>query len=178
MAALEQLNELVALGTLGMEALAVLLLAVFIWGKGTPLARLAEKWALPFSLLVVLVGIVVSLVYSDYFGIEACWLCWYQRVFLYPQVVLFAVALWKKDTRVAYYSIALSVFGAAVALYQHYLQMGGTGVLPCPASGGDCAQRFIFEYGHITFPWIALTTFALLIVLMLYVRRSGNAARS
>jgi len=175
---LEMLNQLVALGTLGMGVLATGLLVVFIWGKGTPLARFAETWALPFSFLVVLAGIVVSLIYSDYFGMSVCWLCWYQRVFLYPQVILFAIALWMKDARVAVYSIALSVFGAAVALYQHYLQMGGESPLPCPASGGDCAQRFLFEYGFVTFPFVAFSTFALLIVLTLFVRPFGGGARS
>jgi disulfide bond formation protein DsbB len=177
MEALEQLNQLVALGTLGMEALSIGLLALFIWGKNNPFARHVEKWALPFSLAIVLVGVVVSLVYSDYFGIAACFLCWYQRVFLYSQAILFAMALWKKDKGVADYSIALSVFGAAFALYQHYIQMVGESPFPCPASGGDCLKRFLFEYDHITFPWVAFVTFALLIILMLYVRRPRADAR-
>ena len=73
---------------------------------------------------------------------------------------------------VACYSIALSILAGSAALYPHYLQMGGTSVLPCPASGaGDCAQRIIFEFGYITLPLMAATLFAFLIVLMLFVRR-------
>ena len=86
----------------------------------------------------------------------------------------FALALRKRDSNIADYSIALSIAGGAAALYQHYLQMGGTSVLPCPASSSeavDCAVRFVFEFGYITFPMMALTLFAFLIVLMLFVRK-------
>jgi disulfide bond formation protein DsbB len=169
-----ELNDLVALGTLGMEALSITLLALFIFGKAHPATKLVERFALPFSLAVVLAGIVVSLIYSDYFGIEPCFLCWYQRVFLYPQALLFALAWWKKDARVADYSIAFSIAGSVFALYQHYIQMVGESPFPCPANGGDCLKRFLFAYDHITFPWVAFVTFALLIVVMLFVRRSAR----
>ncbi len=166
------LNHLVALGTIGMQALTLVLLFVFFFKKESLVAKLAGRWGMWVAFLLSLAGVAVSLVYSDYFGIIPCGLCWVQRVFLYPQVVLFALALWKKDRRIADYSIALSIFGAAVALYQHYLQMGGTSALPCPASGaGDCAKRFLFEFDYITFPLVAFSSFALLIVIMLFVRR-------
>lgn len=95
---------------------------------------------------------------------------------MYPQAVLFAIALFIKDAKAALYSIWLSVFGAGIALYQHYLQMGGHDVLPCPASGaGDCAKRFLFEFGYVTFPLVAFSLFVFLIVLMLFVRRRARA---
>jgi disulfide bond formation protein DsbB len=92
-------------------------------------------------------------------------------------VVIFFLAALMKDTKASVYAIWLSVFGALVSLYQHYLQMGGTSTLPCPASGeGDCAKRFIFEFGYITFPLIAFTAFVFIIILMLYVRRQSKGA--
>ena len=95
-----------------------------------------------------------------------------QRVFLWPQVILFLLALWKNDRSVADYSIGFSILGGIAALYQHYLQMGGGALIPCPASGaGDCAQRILFEFGYITFPLMSATLFAFLIVLMLFVRK-------
>lgn len=132
------------------------------------IGALVARFAVPFSLLAVTVSTVMTLVYSEYFGIVPCSLCWLQRVALYPQVFLFAIAWKVKDKTVALYAISLSVFGMLVALYQHYLQMGGGSILPCPASGeADCGKRFMFEMGYITYPLSAFSLFALITVVML-----------
>lgn len=80
------------------------------------------------------------------------------------------MAFWKRDLYIAEYSIALSFFGAGVALYQHVLQMIPNSGLPCPAVGSSCAQRLLFEFGYVTFPLLAFTLFSFLITLMLLVR--------
>jgi len=173
----ESLNHLVGIGTVLMQALAVLLLALFfLRGKFPMFSHLVEKWGVWFSLLLTLVSIAMAIYYSDFLGIIPCSLCWYQRIFLFPQALLFIVALWKKEAaRVADYSIVLSVFGGVVALYQHYIQIVGESPLPCPASGGDCIKRFLFEFGYITFPLVAFSAFALLIIIMLFVRNRKAA---
>ena len=171
---IESLNSLVGLATLGMQIGAILLFGLYLLRTKLALSglvRFFQHYGLLLAFLFTLASIVMSLVYSEYFGIVPCGLCWLQRVFLYPQAVLFAIALWKKETTVALYSIALSLLGAGVSLYQHYLQMGGASILPCPASGvSDCVKRFLFEFGYITFPLVAFSAFALLMVIMLFVR--------
>jgi disulfide bond formation protein DsbB len=164
-----------------MQAATVALLSVYVFRKN-PLSEfignLAGKYGILIGFVFSLFALVMSLVYSEYFGIDPCGLCWLQRVFMYPQTVLFGVALFIKDTKVALYSIWLSVLGAVIALYQHYLQMGGTDVVPCPATGaGDCAKRFLFEFGYVTFPLVAFSLFAFLIILMLFVMRRSNASQ-
>ncbi len=168
-----ELNFLVALGTVALQIGAVLLLVLYFFRKQpalAPFADFAGTWGLAVGFLLALAATVMSLVYSEYYGIIPCGLCWLQRVFIYSQVVVFGVALFLKDMRAAWYSIWLSVFGALVALYQHYMQMTGGHDLPCPASGvGDCGKRFIYEFDYITFPLVAFSAFAFLIVLMLFV---------
>lgn len=82
------------------------------------------------------------------------------------------MALYKKDTKIADYLIGLSGIGALIALYQHYLQMGGSAFIPCPAVGPgiDCAQRFLFEFGYITFPLMSFSVFALMIAMLVVVK--------
>ncbi|MDO8514210.1 MAG: disulfide bond formation protein B [bacterium] len=173
---LETLNYVLALGILAMQIAGAGFLALFfLRGKFPDLedaGRFLADWGLWIGFLLTLAGAGLTLYYSEVLGFVPCGWCWVQRVFLWPQVVLFALALYKRDRAVADYSIAFSIFGGAAALYQHYLQMGGHSVIPCPASGaGDCAQRFLFEFGYITFPLMAATIFGFLIVLMLFVRR-------
>jgi disulfide bond formation protein DsbB len=171
---LETLNFWVALGSVGMQFLALALLVLFFARNSFPaITDFIGKWGVWFSCALTVVSIIMALFYSDYLGIVPCSLCWYQRIFLFPQALLFAVALWKREAaRIADYSIVLSIFGGIVALYQHYIQIVGESPLPCPASGGDCVKRFLFEFGYVTFPLVAFSAFALLIVIMLFVRRA------
>ncbi len=167
----ETLNSLVGMGTLALHLLLVLLFGLYVMKEETT-QEVVGKWALPVAFLAAFAGSAMTLIYSEYFGVIPCGLCWFQRIFLYPQIILFGIAQWKKDTMVIFYSIAMSILGMVVSLYQHYLQMGGTSALPCPASGeGDCGKRIIFEFGYITFPLAAFSLFVFLIVLMLFYQR-------
>ncbi len=166
---LDTLNYLVGIGTVGIQLFVLLLLGIYFWGKPEAF-QIVRIWAMPTALLLTVGATILSLVYSMYFGLQPCPLCWMQRVFLYPQIILLGMALVRRESVIALYSIALSVAGAVVAFYQHLLQMGGSGSLPCQASGTvDCARRFLFEFGYITFPLATFSTFVLLIVLMLFV---------
>jgi disulfide bond formation protein DsbB len=114
-----------------------------------------------------------SLFYSEVKRFEPCVLCWVQRVFLYPQVVILGLALWKRDHQVRDYSLGLSIPGALVAGYHYYGQMVQSTALVCRAGEtvSPCAQRFVLEYGYITIPMMSLTAFAGLIILMLMPHR-------
>ncbi|MFZ2886420.1 MAG: disulfide bond formation protein B [Minisyncoccia bacterium] len=125
------------------------------------------------ALLISLGASVMTLFYSEVIGFAPCPLCWWQRVFLYPQVILFAMAAYKKEwyTGAAIdFSIVLSVFGFLVAVYHHLLQVVPGSGLPCPATGVSCSIRVMYEFGYITFPLLAVVLFAFLIVVMLCVR--------
>lgn len=167
------LNYWLALGSILMGCAAIVLFASFFLREKNEYAQALVSWITPRALWgafgLSLFASAMTLIYSDYLGIEPCSLCWWQRVFLYPQVILLGMAAWKKDVYVAEYSIVLSFFGALVALYQHFLQMF-PGSLPCPATSVSCAQRFLFEFGFVTYPLMAFALFALLIVGMLIVR--------
>ena len=171
---LPQLNYWLAVGTILLQLATIKLVVVYALRTKSPYcARLAERirpHALRALFVISLIATFVTLYYSDYLGIEPCPLCWWQRIFLYPQVILLGIAAWKKDNYIADYAIVLSIFGAGVALYQHALQMLPGSGLPCPATGISCTQRFLFEFGYITYPLMAFSLFAFLIVTMLFVR--------
>lgn len=167
-------NYLVGTATLAMQiGLVGLIVLYFI--RPDFLERLLVRWSLRIGFIIAVAGTILTLVYSEYFGIIPCGLCWFGRIFLYPQVILFGIAAYKRDMGIALYSVVLSVCGLIVGLYTHYLQMGGDGLLPCPASGvSDCAKRYLFEYGYITLPLSGATVFAVLIVMMLVVLRANR----
>jgi disulfide bond formation protein DsbB len=110
---------------------------------------------------------VLSLIYSDVIGYAACTLCWYQRILLYPEVLLLGLALWKEDRTITDYIIALSGLGIVLSAYQKYLELGGASILPCSATEVSCSKIYVLEFGYITIPVMALTSFVFIFVTML-----------
>ncbi|HCR52282.1 TPA: hypothetical protein DIV48_01370 [Candidatus Kaiserbacteria bacterium] len=159
--------------------LLVLFLAVIFrksWGKKA--VAFLNSRALKLCLIISLGAIVGSLFYSEIVGYEACVLCWWQRVFLYPQLVLFTIALWKNDRSVFGYSFVLSSLAGIVALYQAYVNWGGASLLPCTAAEGACAKIFVMEFGYITIPVMSLTVVFYLLLLAWINRLYRNENRN
>ena len=160
-------TNILAFSTLGVQIASVVLLVALI-AHAKFLSRLAP-YVLPFALLITFAGSALTLLYSEVFGFAPCFLCWVQRAFLYPMPLLLLLALWKQSDAARKAVLGLSVPGAIVALYQHYLQIGGESFVPCPAVPGaaDCGKRLIFEFGYITFPLMAFSVFVFVFLLML-----------
>lgn len=76
---------------------------------------------LAFAWVVALVATLGSLYYSEVRLFLPCELCWYQRIFMYPQAVLLGIALWRQDFSVWPYSLALSLIGGSFSSL-HLLQ--------------------------------------------------------
>lgn len=171
---MELLNLLVATGGIVMLVAAVAILVDHVWCGGAYVGKDLAPFALMTATLTATAGAVLALYYSDVLGFVPCGLCWFQRIFLFPQAFIGAVALKVRDAVFApLYGIVLSACGMVFALYQHYLQMGGSEGIPCPAAGAgaDCAERILFEFGFMTFPLLSAITFAFLIALYLVARK-------
>lgn len=167
-------NQILALLTIiGQIILAVLIVSLAV--KKSEILNFFAKHALAFSLAVALTATLGSLFYSEIAGYEPCKLCWFQRILMYPQVILLGLAWLKKDQGMVLYSLALSSLGALIAGYHYFLQIGLAPSLGCPAVGYsiNCAQRFVMQFGYITIPMMALTAFLLIISFMIILKRSS-----
>jgi len=128
------------------------------------------KHALWCAFLISLAAMLGSLYFSEILGYAPCNLCWYQRIFIYPQVFLFGLAIWMKEkTRIWAYSVVLSIVGAIIAVFQYYIQVVPKPLvtLPCSAIGysASCTETFVTYFGYITIPIMALTAFLSLLIL-------------
>lgn len=158
-------NPISATLTLVGFALTLALLILFLIKRSWVMTVVAPH-ALQLLALVSLTGVAGSLLYSNFLGYIPCHLCWWQRIFLYAQPVLFITAMWNK-ARIAVPALVLSILGAGVSIYHFLLQYGVTPEVGCAAVGPSCAEKVIFGYGFVTFPLMALSGFALLIILSL-----------
>lgn len=167
------------LGLLSISAQLLVVWLVLAWLFGFKVPEMIRTHALPLAFTVALFATLGSLTYSEILGYEPCKLCWFQRIFMYPQALILGLALWGKhkgskallDT-----SLILSMIGAAVAFYHYLMQLGIVPEGSCGAVGYSvsCAQRFVMTFGYITIPMMALSAF-LLIIMSLRLRFSPSS---
>jgi len=121
-----------------------------------------------FVFIVSLVATLGSLFYSEVAKYTPCELCWYQRIFMYPQTVMFFIALYKNQKIIHPYSLSLSALGGSIALYHYLLQMKIVDKSVCPVVGYSvsCSESFVKQFGYITIPMMALTAFFLMIMFL------------
>lgn len=172
---IQQINYILA--TLGIIAIALTSLLLYDLRKKRILSPIIAVWGMTVACMSVLSSIMLTLVYSEFFGLIPCGLCWLERILLYPQLLLIGTAIVIKDNTMPIYGIVLSTLGFIISLYHHYVQMGGNQFIKCPAAGvgADCAKRFMFEYGFVTFPLLSGILFTFLIVLYFYILRSNKS---
>lgn len=167
-----QVNTLLSLGIIGVEVLSVVALLLFLFFRktswGAKAVALLGKWGLWAALFVAFASMSGSLFYSEVAQYEPCKLCWYQRIAMYPLVLLIALGIRFRDRMITWYAGALAAVGALIAANHYYLQLSGNSFLPCSAVGYSvsCSKNFVLMYGYITIPVMALSAFIFIIIAM------------
>jgi disulfide bond formation protein DsbB len=168
---LETFNQFLSFGAMLLQfACAVLILNLLFFRSKTNLILVFfKKYTFVFGFLVALGATMLSLFYSNIIGFPPCELCWINRIFTYPQVVLLGMELYKKDKAIVDQSMALSVLALITSIFHVYIENGGSSSLAC-ATGGpstvSCATIYVSEFSYVTIPVMALTV-ALFILLLL-----------
>ncbi len=108
-----------------------------------------------------------SLFFSEVMQFIPCSMCWYQRIFMYPLVVIFLLALLYPDDKVFKYSISLVVVGLFFAIYHNLLMFGiiPESVVPC-VQGVPCSTKYIDWFGFINIPFLSLISYSLIFILL------------
>jgi disulfide bond formation protein DsbB len=131
------------------------------------------NWALLFAAWVIAsVATLGSLFFSEVMGFAPCVLCWYQRIFIYPLVLVFGVGLFSFDAGVVKYSLPLAVAGWLVALYHTLLYWGviPKSIQPC-SEGVPCTEKYIELFGFLSIPFMSFLAFTAVIALLVLLRR-------
>lgn len=145
-------------------------------GKFCVMGRLLSRFALPLSTLMAALAMTGSLFYSDIAHYTPCLLCWYQRIAMYPMVVIgFLAGVAKK--KFSPDMIALSAIGAIIAAYHYLLQIGWIVSTRCEDLGYSvsCSERFSMTYGFVTIPMMAFGVFVAILALQLLARSAEKA---
>lgn len=113
-----------------------------------------------------IVATLGSLFFSEVMGFVPCELCWFQRILMYPLVIIYGVAIVKKDWATALPGLILSGIGMCVSGY-HYLIQKTSLFSSAGESCGliPCTTEYINYFGFITIPFLALTAFIIIFTL-------------
>jgi len=134
-------------------------------------------WSLLFAAWVlVTVATLGSLFFSEIMEVPVCVLCWYQRVALYPLVLILAIGLLPFDPRVLHYTAALTVAGWLTAAY-HVLLVAGVipeSAQPC-VQGIPCSETHLSLLGFLNIPTLSLLTFSAIGVLLFLAYRMESS---
>ncbi len=113
-----------------------------------------------------------SLFFSYIMNFAPCVLCWYQRIFLFPLVLILAVGLFPLDKKVVKFALPLAIAGWLTALYHNLLYSGviPESIQPC-SQGVSCTEKYIDLFGFLTIPMLALLSFSTIIALLIILNR-------
>jgi disulfide bond formation protein DsbB len=165
---LDTVNKILGLGTIAAQIFIVLaIIYIILPVKRNKISDFFRRNGIILAFIVALVATCGSLFYSNYAGFVPCPLCWFQRIFMYPEVIILGLALIKKDEKIVDYGLALSIIGIVISIYHNYIYFVGLRSTFCNISE-PCTVTYVLEYGYVTIPMMALTAFALVILLLIY----------
>lgn len=134
------------------------------------------RWMLVFGAwLIALVATLGAVFLGEIVGRTPCVLCWYQRIAMFPLVIVLGVGLLPFDPRSTRYALPLAAIGWAVALYHSLLYWGVVTEPLTPCSQGiPCADARMALTGFISIPLLSLVAFSLILVLLFFARKGSQ----
>jgi disulfide bond formation protein DsbB len=157
------INHIYSIGILVTTFIAIIsLVALFVFRTehSTWLTYVKEN-ALNLYLTLLIVAVVGSLFYSEVAGFTPCKLCWIQRIFIFPQILLILVSKFKKTnpelrSDIWHYLPWMTGMGLFFSLVHNYVYYFGKETsITCDAAA-SCKAYYVYEYGFVTIPFMAL----------------------
>ncbi len=122
---------------------------------------LPSPWTARFlAWLIALLATAGALFLGEVMGMTPCLLCWYQRIAMFPLLVILGLGLLEPDGRSLRYAMPLAWAGWGIALYHCLIFWGwvAEGLVPC-GKGPSCADADVQVAGLVPIPLLSLTAF-------------------
>ncbi len=136
----------------------------------------AKAWTPIFvAWLVATISTLGALFFGEVMLLPPCVLCWYQRIFMFPLVLILPIGLFPFDRKVIRYALPLTVLGWLFAVF-HLLLIAGMipeGLKPC-TQGVPCSEKVIEWFSFVTIPLLSVVAFSIIMALLIlaYFRSS------
>ena len=122
--------------------------------------------------LIALLATAGALFLGEVMGKTPCVLCWYQRIAMFPLVVILGVGLLKSDHQSVRYALPLAWAGWVISLYHCLIFWGvvSEGLTPC-RQGVSCADADVQVAGAVPIPLLSLVAFSAILALLWFAKR-------
>ena len=141
-----------------------------------PQVSLSRAWYYMLAAwLVALLSTLSALFIGEVMGVLPCVLCWYQRIAMFPLVLILGLALVRSDHSISLYGALLSVTGQVIAGYHTLLYWDWIppNLQPC-GQGPSCKQQVLNLFGYLDLPMLSFLAFTLITILLIF---SLNASK-
>lgn len=117
-----------------------------------------------------IIAVCGSLFFSEVMGYIPCEICWFQRILMYPLVVIYGVSAIKRDINIVLPGLVLSGIGMLTSTF-HYLMQKLPALQPV---GGTCDLvpcnlQYVNYFGFITIPFLAGIAFIVIFTLHIVI---------
>jgi disulfide bond formation protein DsbB len=126
--------------------------------------------ALWLGAAVALTCMLGSLYMSEVAHFPPCPMCWYQRICMYPLVVVVGVAAWRRDASVRWYALPLAVIGICFSTYHYLIERFPDQVKSFCTTDVPCSTVWVWKLHFLSIPGMAWVGFLLVITLLLLAR--------
>ena len=124
------------------------------------------------SFIVASIATLGSLFFSEVMEFIPCSMCWYQRIFMYPLVIIFLVNMLYPDDKIVKYAMPIVIVGWVFSVYHNLLMFKiiPESIVPC-VQGVPCSTEYINWLGFITIPFLSLVSYSIILVLLLIIKK-------
>lgn len=134
--------------------------------------KLNTRWAALFlAWLISSVATLGALFIGEVLGQEPCLLCWYQRIAMFPLILILGIACYTGDCLVWRYSLPLAGLGVALALWHTLLYYGliPKEIEPCGRDDA-CTGSEMTIFGVVPLPLLSLAAFGAISLLLIFTK--------
>lgn len=131
-----------------------------------------DNWLIYICWSIATIATMGSLFFSEIMEFLPCTLCWYQRIAMYPLVILFGVGIFSPIKSTILYTLPIAVIGWVIALYHNLLHYGiiPESASPC-RSGVPCSTIYINWFGFLTIPMLSIISFSIIVIMLIILNR-------
>ncbi|PFC50443.1 disulfide oxidoreductase [Bacillus cereus] len=128
-----------------------------------------QKYHIVIAWTIATSAMLISLFFCEWMKLPPCDLCWYQRMAMYPLVLILGIGVYRKDSHVSTYAFPFACIGLMLSVYQITIQAFPNSEMQICSVGVSCTKDYLNLFGFIFIPMLSFVGF-LAIIILLYIK--------
>lgn len=125
-----------------------------------------QKYHIAIAWTIATSAMLISLIFSEWMKLTPCDLCWYQRMAMYPLVLILGIGMYRKDSNVSIYAFPFACIGLIISVYQITIQAFPTSEMKICSVSVSCTEDYLNLFGFISIPMLSFVGFLAIIILL------------